>query len=121
MSHFIFFTTRWMARCAALLVAGAFLFVVSGEFLYPHSGPPTHVREWAGIVLLIATIIAALLAWKWELPGALASLATLAVFVPTAGGRHYSVVAAIAIPGILFVLDWTLRHHAKNADLRGLT
>jgi len=122
MSHFTFFATRWMARCAAVLVAGAFLFFVSGEFLHPHSSPPTHVREWAGIVLLTAAIISPLLAWKWELAGAVASLAALAVFVPTVKmHNYYSVVAVIAIPGILFVLDWALRHHSGHTDLRYLT
>ena len=121
MSHFILFATRWTARCAATLVAGAFLFLVSAELLYPHSGPPTHVREWAGIVLLTAAIISPLLAWKWELPGALTSLAALAVFVATVRiHNYYSIVAAIAIPGILFVLDWALRHHARHVEPQGL-
>jgi len=41
------------------------------------------------------------------------------VFVPTVRMHNYSVIAAIAIPGVLFVLDWTLRHRARNADLQG--
>ena len=110
MSHFILFMTRWMARCAAILIAGAFLFLVSGEVFHPHSGPPTQAREWAGIVLFPAAIVAALLAWKWELPGALASLAALAVFVPTVRMRNYGIVALFALPGILFVVDWVVRH-----------
>ena len=114
MSHLISFTTRWLARAAALFIAGVFLFLISGELLHPHSGPPTQVREWAGIVLLTAVIVAALLAWKWELPGALASLATLAAFVLTAGMRNYDIVAVLAIPGVLFVFDWTLRHRREQ-------
>jgi len=121
MSHLIFFAIRWMARCAAVLIAGTFLFLVSMELLYPHSGPPTHVREWAGIVLLTAAIISALLAWKWELPGALASLAALAAFVPTVRmHNYYSVVVVLAIPGVLSVLDWILRHPSWHTEPRGL-
>ena len=120
MSHSILFASRWMARCAALLIAGAVLVLVSGEFLHPHSGPPTQVREWAGILLFTAAIVSALLAWKWELPGALASLAALAAFVPTVGMRNYGVVAVLAIPGVLFLLDWILRHRAWHAEPRGL-
>jgi hypothetical protein len=120
MSHFISFATRWLARSAALFITGVFLFLVSGEVLHAHSGPPTQVREWAGIVLLTAAIVSALLAWKWELPGALASLATLAAFVPTAGMRNYDVVAVLAIPGGLFVFDWILRHRGGHAEPRSL-
>ncbi|HME00008.1 MAG TPA: hypothetical protein VKM93_22095 [Terriglobia bacterium] len=102
--------TRWTARVAALLVAGTYVMFVLGEFFpHPHSGPPTRFREWAGIALLTLTIIAMLVAWKWELAGALVSLAALAAFVVLVRMRNYEVVAVVAIPGLLFAADWVLR------------
>jgi len=102
--------TRWTARGAALLVAGIYVVLVLGEFFpHPHSGPPTHFREWAGIVLLTSAIVAMLVAWKWELAGALGSLAALAAFIVVVRMRNYEVVAVVAIPGFLFAADWVLR------------
>jgi hypothetical protein len=115
MPESFFGATRWLARSAALLVAGAYLLLVAGEVLTPHSGPPTHLREWAGIALLSAAVAGMMLAWKWELPGALISLASLAVFVPLVHMRRYDVVAIAAVPGILFLLDWALRKW-RHAD-----
>ncbi|HYL79073.1 MAG TPA: hypothetical protein VEU96_33085 [Bryobacteraceae bacterium] len=109
---------HWAARLAALLVTGTFLLLLAGEFVNPHSGPPTHLREWAGIGLLIAAIIGMLAAWKWELPGALLSLLTLVAFVPVVGMHRYDVVGFAAIPGILYLGDWLLRDKARKAVLR---
>ncbi len=106
--------TRWTARVASLLVAGAYVMFVLGEFFpHPHSGPPTRFREWAGIVLLTLTIIAMLVAWKWELAGALVSLAALGAFVLVVRMHvrmhNYVVTGVVAIPGLLFAADWVLR------------
>jgi len=92
MRRFAYSVIHWAARCAALLVAGTFLLLLAGELLNPHSGPPTEFREWAGMVLLIAAIIGMLAAWKWELPGALLSLLTLAAFTVVARMHRYDVV-----------------------------
>lgn len=81
MSGIVLCITRWAARCAAILVAGAFLLLVASEILKPHSGPPTRSREWARIALLTTTVVGTLLAWKGELPGALPSLVAVAAFV----------------------------------------
>lgn len=96
----------WLARCAALLVAGAYLILVSGEILFPHSGPPALVREWLGLVLLALSIAGMLLAWKWVLAGALLSLGALLLFVPVARFHAYGIAAVIALPGVLFLLSW---------------
>lgn len=106
---------HWAARCAALLVTGTFLLLLAGEFINPHSGPPTDWREWAGIGLLIAAILGMLAAWKWELPGALLSLLTLAAFVAVVRMHRYDVVGFAAIPGILYLSDWLLRRRAQKA------
>jgi len=110
---------QWSARVMALLVAGMFLFLLGGEIFYPHSGPPAHLREWTGIGLLAIAIAGMLLAWKWEAPGALMSLAAVASFVLIAGLRRYGVIAVLAAPGILFLADWIvkathLKHHQHS-------
>lgn len=110
MAGIIMALTRWTARVAALLVAGIFVMFVLGEFFpHPHSGPPTQFREWAGIVLLTSAIVAMLVAWKWELAGALVSLAAVAAFVVMVRMSNYEVVAVVALPGLLFAGDWVLR------------
>lgn len=100
---------RWAARCAALLIAGMYLLILAGEVFSPHSGPPTQFREWAGIALLSSSVLAMVLAWKWELPGALWSLAALAIFVQVVHMRNYTVILLAAIPGFLYLADWILR------------
>ena len=111
MSEAAFSLLRWTARIAALMVAGIFVFFVAAEYINPHSGPPTKLREWVGIALMVLTVVGMLLAWKWELAGACVSLLSLAAFcilVPM--NRYDYVIGVAAAPGILFLFDWTLRH-----------
>ena len=110
MPEFGLAATRWAARAFSILVVGAFLYLLEGEFIDPHSGPPTTFREWAGIVLFITSIASLVVAWRWELPGAAASIATLIAFVFVVRMTRYDVVVMAAIPGALFLLDWILRH-----------
>ena len=106
---------RWLARLSALVIAGGFLLMVAGEMLSPHSNPPSHLREWVGILLLTSTCAGMLLAWRWELPGALLSLASLAVFTAVIVFRRHTVHMVLALPGLLFVADWLLRRRmAEN-------
>lgn len=109
--------TRWAARCAALVVSGGFFFLLFGEIASPHSGSPNLV-EAAEILLLTIAIVALILAmssvWKWELAGALISLAALAAWTYCVRMRRYSVVGLIALPGILFLLDVLLRARQGN-------
>lgn len=100
---------RWIARVAAVLVAAIFLFQLGGEIFYPHSGPPVHSREWTGIGLLLLAIAGMLAAWKWELRGALLSIAAVACFVFVAGLNRYDVIAALFAPGGLFLTDSLIR------------
>jgi hypothetical protein len=64
---------RWIAQLSALLITGAFVFLVVGEFRQSNSHPSALV-EWTGLALLTATCIGMLIAWRWELPGAVLSL-----------------------------------------------
>ena len=46
---------RWFARISGLAIAGAYFFMVVGEWLTPHSGGRATVIEWTGIALMTAT------------------------------------------------------------------
>ena len=107
------FVIRWGARGAGLLVIGLFLYLLAGELLNPHSGPPSTFREWAGIALFACSMAGMLLAWKWELTGAVLSLITLAVFTVVVRMTRYDIVAIAAVPGILFVGDWVVRRFER--------
>ncbi len=115
----IAFVLKWLPRLAALVVAGGFLTFVAGEFLYPHSGPPARFIEWLGIGLMSLGCLAPLLAWKWELEGALLSLSALAAFFFMVQMRSLAVVGVMGIPALLFVADWALRKTLKRPDQSG--
>jgi hypothetical protein len=100
---------RWIARLSALVVAGGYLVLVSGELLTPHSGPPGSGVEWIGIGLLSTTCLGMIVAWRWELPGAALSLGCLITFSMLIRMSHHTVLYVLAIPGTLFLADWALR------------
>lgn len=103
---------RWSARIAGLAIAGLYFMLMAGEIVSPHSGPPSTPAEWAGIVLASASCVAMLAAWRWELPGAVVSLAALILFVAVIRFRSfqdYDVVALAALPGVLYLMDWWVR------------
>ena len=110
---------RWIARLSALLIAGGYALLVIGEFANPHFGPPSMFVEWAGIALLTATCAGMLVAWRWELPGAILSLASLTAFTAVVHFRHHTVHVVLAIPGILFLADWLLRRRRRVTPMAG--
>jgi len=61
------------------------------------------------MVLLFGAIAAMLAAWKWELPAALISLFALGAFAAVVQMRRFDVLAVLAVPNLLFLLDWKLR------------
>lgn len=103
----IYSVVRWTARVTALVVALVFVMFVLGEPKGPL--PSIHSREFAGMALLFGAIAAMVVAWKWEFPAALISLVALGAFAAVVHIRGYAVLAILAIPNILFLLDWTLR------------
>jgi hypothetical protein len=100
---------RWTARIAAVIVAGMFLFLMTGEILSSPSGGPPNLREWTGMALVCVTIAGMLAAWKFEASGALLSLASLAAFVFLENMRRDGVVAVLAAPGTTFLIDVVFR------------
>lgn len=96
---------RWAPRVCTLLVAAAFLFLVTAELTNPHSSPPTLFRDWAGIVLLVVSIAGMFVAWNWELAGALISLVSIIVFAVMVKLHRVDVMIALAAPGLLYLLS----------------
>jgi hypothetical protein len=96
--------------------------MVIGEFTHPHSNAPSTIIEWTGIVLLITTCVGMLIGWRWELPGAILSLAALVAFTLTIQMGHHTILFVFATPGILFLADWLVRQHniMRASDWRGI-
>jgi len=105
---------HWTARLAALVVAGGFIFLVVGEFLSPHSRPPSSISEWTGIILLTVTCIGMLMAWRWEVAGAVISLVALVAYALMIRIGHHGVLFVLAAPGILFMVNGLLRHRHRT-------
>ena len=120
MSEIALTILRWAARLAAVALACMYVLMMTGEFTSPHSGPPTHFVEWAGIALLTLTCVGALMAWKWELAGAVLSLASLGLFMLLVRIGTDIVIFVIATPAVLFLLDWFARnmqlHHRHSTS-----
>lgn len=115
MSPFAAIILRWLARLAALFFAGAFLYFVVNEFLRPHSGPTTPFVEWGDIALLFIAVAGVIMAWKWELTGALIALAALVLHVSLVRYHTYAVIWLAAIPAALYLADWLLRRFLPPA------
>lgn len=107
---------RWIARLSGLLIAGGYVLLAGGELFSPQSGNSPNLREWSGIILLTVTCAGMLLAWRWELPGAALSLASLAAFAALIRFNRYTVHFVLAIPGILSLADWMLRRRDRAAN-----
>jgi len=80
--------------------------------------PEVKKRERVGMALLLGAIAGMLLAWEWEFPAALISLFALEAFAAVVHINRYDVLAVAAIPNVLFLLDWTLRHSTPNSKPR---
>ncbi|MGA2145681.1 MAG: hypothetical protein ABSH49_12055 [Bryobacteraceae bacterium] len=102
-------TVRWIARFSALAVTGGFFFLFAGKIFEPHAAAPASPLEWFAIACLVMSILGMLVAWQWELPGALISLCSLGAFVSFVHMRVHLSVYLMAIPGVLFLADWILR------------
>jgi hypothetical protein len=106
---------RWVARLSGLVVAGGYVALAVGERVNPHSAGPSTLQEWAGIVLMTATCAGMVLAWRWELPGAVLSLTSLVIFTLLIRMGHHTVLFVLVTPGMLFFADWLLRRrHAST-------
>lgn len=108
---------RWAPRFASLLLAGGFLLLLAGEIITPHAAPPSGWREWTGIGLCSLACLAPLACWRWQLEGAALSLAALAAFAALIQMSRFDVLLVIAMPALLFLLDWVIRRPARSQPL----
>lgn len=108
---------RWSARLSALFIASVFGLIFLGEFVYPHSAAPGGWKEWTGVLLLTCVPIGMLIAWKYELTGAVVSLGALALIVWLFDIHRYEFFAVAAIPGLLYLLDWVARRQESGAGV----
>lgn len=113
MKSIILSIIRWAARGSALLIAAGFVAFALGE--PPNSLGAIQPRDWVGMVLLLAVVVAMLLAWKWEFPAALFSMFALAAFAAVVHMQRYDVLLIAAVPNLLFLLDWKLRRLHSTA------
>jgi hypothetical protein len=60
-----------------------------------------------------------LVAWRWELTGAVVSLVSLIGFTLLIRVNNHSITAVLAVPGILYILDWVLHPHRTLSPLAG--
>ena len=66
-----------------------------------------------GFALLLFTWLGMVTAWRWELPGAALSLIAWVLFLLLIPLENHVVQVVAALPGVLFLADWTARrvHH----------
>lgn len=115
MSPIVEIVVRWVARITALSIALLFVAFVLGEPWGPGALRILNARAWVGMVFLSGSIVAMVLAWKWERPAALISMFALAAFAAVVHMRRYDVLIIAAIPNLLYLLDWKLRRYHRRA------
>jgi hypothetical protein len=105
---------RWIARVSAILLAGLFLLFAAFGLLLPHQGPAG--REWIAISFFGAACLLPLLSWRWELLGAVLSLACLATWAVLAGEVRHLFAVMVALPGALFLATWVTERIRERAE-----
>ncbi len=115
MSNTLPFFLRLAARASTVFLAGLYFLILAGEFSSRHSDTPAGLRDWAGILLLTACVVGMVVAWRHELAGALLSLATLVGFALVVQFQNFGLMAVVALPGLFYLADWTVRHREHHA------
>lgn len=98
---------KWAPRLASLFVAGAYLAILATQVFSPsgaaHLAATRDWREWTGLVLMTAAVLAPLASWKWPIPGALLSLSSLGAFAVIARTSRLDTLIVMAMPALLFI------------------
>jgi hypothetical protein len=94
-----------------------FLLIVVGEILSPHTEEAMTLSD-VGLLILFpfATCLGLVLAWKWELLGGVVSIISILLFTAIMGiagrlnapSRFLILLAFIAVPGVLFLIIWSV-------------
>ena len=111
---------RWIARIGSLLVlalAISILLTPMSEF----EDRDQATIFWVLTGIWLVGILGLLISWKWELGGAILSLAALIsrdMFYYSLSGRSFvdfnMVWLPILIPALLFIIVWWMDHRDKN-------
>jgi hypothetical protein len=98
---------HWTARLCGLVIAGAYLLIVLGDFSQPQATGPSTFLEWAGVVLMTTACLALLVAWRWEWQGAAVSLSALGLvaFLIRGSNTFHLALLMMALPGMLYAAD----------------
>lgn len=102
-------TLWWLTRVlSTLIIVGSLLFYLAYT-LFPESGEgnPITTKEIIGFCIVVIGFIGLLVAWKWEMPGAIISLiayAALAVMNPMI--LIPSPMYLWPVTAVLFILLW---------------
>lgn len=122
MGEMMVLVLRWAGRLAALVLVGIVAVIVAG-----HGGLPNFLREplpvqvqFLGLVLCVAGCTAGC---RWELPGALLSIAGFALFVGTqliVNGRFPGgLIPYFLVPAALFLAGAGLRARRRRFPSAG--
>jgi hypothetical protein len=109
---------RWIARTWSILVFVAALVVI---FTNPPGTKPVLVADWFLLSLWGVAILGLLLAWRWQLVGAIITIATMFIrelaWVILKGGWSVYILIVwlfVVAPAILFLVAWRLETKAKK-------
>ena len=110
----------WLTRVlSTLIIVGSLLFYIGYQvFPEPGEGNPLSMNEIIGFCFVVVGFIGLLLAWKWELTGAVISLiayASLAVIYPMILVPNPMYVW----PGtaVLFIVLWNRRRNMNKEKI----
>ena len=110
---------RWIARIWSLLIAvGALVIAVTPD---PYATEPISVRDAFLLSLWGVAILGLLIAWRWELVGALVAIATMLIrelaWVVLYGHWlvNFLIVWLLVVPpAVLFLAAWRLSRRAPG-------
>jgi len=105
---------RWTARVTGTVLAGLMLLLAIGEGVPNVSMQPTVIQ--IGFFALTLVLLGILLAWRWELPGGITSLAGWVLFISAEkiNWRYSAFFILLAVPGVLFLSSCFLRWHYEK-------
>jgi len=106
---------RWIGRSMGLVLVGLTLLIAIGEGMPNPFTQPFVIQ--IGFLALAMVLLGILLAWRWELPGAILSLAGWILFVMAVRiNWHKSIfLILLCVPSLLFLGSFFLRwYHDKH-------
>ena len=106
---------RWIARVIGIVLIGFTFLIAIGEGM-----PNLFTQPWVvqiGFLALALLLLGILLAWRWELPGGIMSLAGWVLFIVAEriNCRHSIFLILLCVPSLLFLGSSLLhRRHEKH-------